>query len=161
TAEAPLRQRIHAASDRRAALVVELQRAVGRVIGMPPSELPSPKRPLTELGLDSMMAVELRNQLARALATDLPATLLLDRPPIDALADHLLATLFEDEPSAPRPVIAPITDARAPIAIVGMACRFPGARDLDAYWALLRDGVDAIGHVPRDRWDNDALYDPN
>ncbi len=51
--------------------------------------------------------------------------------------------------------------ASEPIAIVGVGCRFPGADGPDAYWRLLRDGVDAIGKVPADRWDADALYDPD
>lgn len=50
-------------------------------------------------------------------------------------------------------------DAREPIAVVGMACRFPGAPDTDAFWRLLHGGVDAISEIPRDRWDVDALYD--
>ncbi|WP_394834888.1 polyketide synthase dehydratase domain-containing protein [Pendulispora rubella] len=51
-------------------------------------------------------------------------------------------------------------DRREPIAIVGMACRFPGGADSpEAFWRLLRDGVDATGPVPSDRWDADALYD--
>ncbi|MGA8528394.1 MAG: type I polyketide synthase, partial [Acidobacteriaceae bacterium] len=49
-----------------------------------------------------------------------------------------------------------------PVAIVGMGCRFPGgANDPESFWALLRDGVDAIKEVPADRWDMDALYDPD
>ncbi len=45
------------------------------------------------------------------------------------------------------------------IAIVGLSCRFPGgATSVERYWALMRDGVDAIGEVPDDRWDRDALY---
>lgn len=49
-----------------------------------------------------------------------------------------------------------------PIAIVGMACRFPGgASSPEAYWRLLRDGVDAIAEVPIDRWDIDAYYNPD
>jgi acyl transferase domain-containing protein len=47
-----------------------------------------------------------------------------------------------------------------PIAIVGMACRFPGAGNLDEYWSLLRDGVDAVTEVPAARWDAAAYYDP-
>ena len=47
-----------------------------------------------------------------------------------------------------------------PIAVVGMGCRFPGGADTpDAFWQLLRDGVDAVCEVPRDRWDVDAYYD--
>jgi acyl transferase domain-containing protein len=47
-----------------------------------------------------------------------------------------------------------------PIAIVGMACRFPGGVDNpDAYWELLRNGVDAVTEVPPDRWDLGEYYD--
>ncbi len=41
-----------------------------------------------------------------------------------------------------------------------MSCRFPGAPDVEPIWALLQNGVDAIGEVPPDRWDVDAYYDP-
>ncbi len=47
-----------------------------------------------------------------------------------------------------------------PIAIIGIGCRFPGAKDPESFWQLLRNGVDAIAEVPKDRWDIDAFYDP-
>ena len=47
-----------------------------------------------------------------------------------------------------------------PVVIVGMACRFPGADDPEAFWKLLSDGIDAISEVPADRWDNALFYDP-
>lgn len=48
-----------------------------------------------------------------------------------------------------------------PIAVVGMGCRFPGdANTPEAFWSLLRDGVDAVGPVPASRWSADAYYDP-
>ncbi|MFF7241016.1 beta-ketoacyl synthase N-terminal-like domain-containing protein [Streptomyces collinus] len=46
-----------------------------------------------------------------------------------------------------------MTQARTPVAVVGMAVLLPGAAGLDAYWRNLRDGVDAIGDVPEGRWD--------
>ncbi len=48
-----------------------------------------------------------------------------------------------------------------PIAIVGLAGRFPGAPDVDAFWTMLRAGSDAMRAVPPDRWDAEALYDPD
>src|SRR5215213_4352783 len=49
-----------------------------------------------------------------------------------------------------------------PIAVVGMGCRFPGGADgPEAYWRLLRDGVDAITDVPPERWNVDEYYDPD
>ncbi|HUS39219.1 MAG TPA: FkbM family methyltransferase, partial [Pirellulales bacterium] len=49
-----------------------------------------------------------------------------------------------------------------PIALCGMACRFPGgANDPDSYWRMLCEGVDALGDIPAGRWDADAYYDPD
>ncbi|MCZ7456322.1 type I polyketide synthase [Streptomyces sp. WMMC940] len=48
----------------------------------------------------------------------------------------------EPEPSRPLDV-----------AVIGMACMFPGAPDLASFWANVLDGVDSVGEVPRDRWD--------
>ena len=50
---------------------------------------------------------------------------------------------------------------REPLAIVGMACRFPGAPSLDAFWSLLREGREAIRDVDPLRWDVESFYDPN
>ncbi|NTX34336.1 SDR family NAD(P)-dependent oxidoreductase [Myxococcus sp. CA033] len=47
--------------------------------------------------------------------------------------------------------------AKEPIAIVGMACRFPQADDVDAYWRLLEAGVDAVREIPLERWRRDEV----
>jgi acyl transferase domain-containing protein len=60
--------------------------------------------------------------------------------------------MFECDVDAP--------EQRERVAIIGLACRFPLAQDPEAFWQLLRDGVNAITEVPEDRWDVDALYDP-
>jgi acyl transferase domain-containing protein/SAM-dependent methyltransferase/NAD(P)-dependent dehydrogenase (short-subunit alcohol dehydrogenase family) len=48
-----------------------------------------------------------------------------------------------------------------PIAIIGAGCRLPGAANPEAYWRLLRDGVDAVGEIPPERWNADTYYDPD
>ncbi len=57
----------------------------------------------------------------------------------------------------PRPTQATAatatTDRPLDIAIIGLSGRYPGARDLDAFWTNLREGRDSIGEVPIDRWD--------
>ncbi|WP_030587742.1 SDR family NAD(P)-dependent oxidoreductase [Streptomyces anulatus] len=44
------------------------------------------------------------------------------------------------------------------IAVVGISGRYPMARDLDEFWANLRDGRDCVSTVPADRWDHAAIY---
>jgi acyl transferase domain-containing protein len=51
--------------------------------------------------------------------------------------------------------------SREPIAVIGIGCRVPGADDPDAFWRLMRDGIDAISMVPADRFDIDAFFDPD
>ena len=48
-----------------------------------------------------------------------------------------------------------------PIAVIGVACRLPGARNMAEFWRLLASGGDAIREVPADRWNIDDFYDPD
>ena len=49
----------------------------------------------------------------------------------------------------------------APLAIVGMACRFPGADDIEQFWELIRDGRSGIAEIPPDRLDQRLYYEPD
>jgi hypothetical protein len=73
--------------------------------------------PLGELGLDSLLAVELRNTLATALGRALPATLLFDHPTIDALTDHLLGELSTSD--TPQFKVTPPSTPASASTIVG------------------------------------------
>ena len=84
-----------------------LQSAVARVLGLRNPEQIDPREGLLDMGLDSLMAVELRNQIGRMLETRLPSTLIFDYPTIDALRSYLLAELFGDQAVAPPATVAP------------------------------------------------------
>jgi acyl transferase domain-containing protein/SAM-dependent methyltransferase/acyl carrier protein len=78
---------------------------------------------------------------------------------ISHLSPKRLALLADE---LQRRVVMLEQEKRAPIAIIGIGCRFPGGADTpDRYWDLLRHGVDAISEVPASRWDIDAYYDPD
>lgn len=113
--------------------------------------------PLADLGLGSKDLVGLAGSLEDRVGTNVPATLLWEHPTIEAVVDHYCGA--SPAPAA-QPVSRPAASAGEPIAIVGMACRFPGAPDLDGFWELLTAARDAITEVPADRWDVDEIYDP-
>lgn len=74
--------------------------------------------------------------------------------------DQRLAGLSPAKRALLEKRLAARAPASAPVAVVGMACRLPGAPSIDEYWRVIRDGVDATREVPPDRWDVDAFYDP-
>ena len=62
-----------------------------------------PRQPMTDLGLDSLMAVELRNAIADLVGKALPATLLFDHPSLDELTNYLLDDVLASELETARP----------------------------------------------------------
>jgi acyl transferase domain-containing protein/acyl carrier protein len=121
-----------------------------------PSEL-GIHEPLSRYGLDSMTAIEITGELEEWLGRKISPTLAWEYPSIQLLAAHLAGAPV-DVPSN-DPQSQPNAPARQPIAIVGIGCRFPGAKDAEAFWELVAKGVDAIGEVPSDRWDSAAYFD--
>ncbi|MGV0851824.1 type I polyketide synthase [Mycolicibacterium phlei] len=117
-----------------------------------------------DLGMDSLMAVELRRRLEAGVGKDIPVTLVMDHPRIEDVADYLLGEVLElNEPvrAAPQPAATAAGRTDDPIAIVAVSCRFPGAPNPEAFWDLLSGGVDAIREIPEDRFDIDEFYDPD
>ncbi|WP_169332580.1 type I polyketide synthase, partial [Nocardia exalbida] len=164
----------------------------------------SDRTPLRELGLDSMMAVELRNALSADLGVRLPATLLFDHPTVAAVSEEIARLDAKSAPAPGRtgraqaaqrpttrtseqltppvyppelpvtpstPNVAQLTaretsaaadDYADAIAIIGMGCRYPGGvRGPGDLWHLLTTETDAVTEVPAQRWDVNAVFDPD
>jgi acyl transferase domain-containing protein/acyl carrier protein len=109
-----------------------------------------------DLGLDSAAAVELARRLGALLGRRLPSTLLFEYPTVDEVIGFL-------EGARSRPArVRTAGDAREPIALIGIGCRFPGGVDGPAaLWRLLEREVDAVGEAPSSRWDAARWFDPD
>ncbi|HXW80531.1 MAG TPA: beta-ketoacyl synthase N-terminal-like domain-containing protein, partial [Acidimicrobiales bacterium] len=150
--------------QRRAVLFSHVRREVASVIGLQSPDLLAPDQGLFDLGLDSLMAVDLARRLERALGRELPTTLAIDHPTVDALTDRLLdlGTSLDLFGSGRGWRASSTTFADEPIAIIGMGCRFPGGADSpQRFWDLLRAGTDAVVDVPPSRWEASEFYDPD
>ncbi|HEX6047365.1 MAG TPA: beta-ketoacyl synthase N-terminal-like domain-containing protein [Pyrinomonadaceae bacterium] len=123
-------------------------------VGLDPVEL-DVRKPLRSYGLDSVANVAITADLGTWLGRDLSPTLIYEHPTIEALVQHLAG---ETVPSISTSTVAKQETAREPVAIIGIGCRLPGANNADAFWQLLREGIDAITEVPADRWDARAFY---
>ena len=131
-----------------------------------------------DLGIDSIVLVGVITQLEQWLGKKVDPSALIKCNSIGAVARHL--AVAHALPSAdPRrepvdaPAVAPLPASRVaaavpmsagkssfPVAVIGIACRFPGAADKESFWWNLVAGVDSVSTIPPSRWDAQSLYAP-
>ena len=156
-----------------------LRHMFARVSGVPASRIDA-DTPLDEYGIDSLMITRLNRELAGIFGS-LSASLLFEHRTLRALA----AKLADRSPGRLSPsdgwachaaeaccsasavaqrrrrqIMSPAS-AREPIAIIGISGRYPGAEDLDEFWANLATGRDLIGEVPAERWPLEGFFEPD
>ncbi|MFA9272540.1 MAG: SDR family NAD(P)-dependent oxidoreductase, partial [Baekduiaceae bacterium] len=157
--------KLAAAPERdREALALDLVREhLAAVLGHSSPAQIDAQRTFKEAGIDSLSAVELRNRISRAAGQRLPATLVFDYPTPAAVASLLSGMVGGAAPKAAPARRATQTTTDEPLAIVGMACRYPGGiASPDDLWDVVASGRDAIGDFPDDRgWSVERLFDPD
>lgn len=105
------------------------------------------------LGGGSVEAMRMLRLLEVRLDRRLDTKILWECPTVRDIVAHLAPGLATAALASPAPVPArPAGPGPAPIAVIGMAGRFPGADSLAQYWRNLLDGVCSIGEVPAERW---------
>ncbi|MEU1457126.1 type I polyketide synthase, partial [Streptomyces avermitilis] len=153
-----LRERLAAMTEteRQATLLGLVRGEAAQVLAHGSTAEITPTRPFKELGFDSLTAMDLRNRLSKATGLRLPATLVFDHPNPEQLAALLRTELVDGLPGTAGPVAPAVRSVDdEPLAIVGMACRYPGGvRDADDLWRLVVEGRDELSDFPTDRgWD--------
>ena len=125
--------------------------------------------PLMESGLDSLTAVDFRNQVSKKLTgIKFPNTLMFDYPTVGLIASYAAGQIAPaagagaGAGAARGPATVVVAEGSGPIAVLGMACHFPGtAVSPDALWSGLMAKYDAVSEIPFERWDVDDYYDSN
>jgi acyl transferase domain-containing protein/NAD(P)-dependent dehydrogenase (short-subunit alcohol dehydrogenase family)/acyl carrier protein len=179
-AEAPAPARVAAAAGVAApgalhSLVLErLRRVFSGKLRLPESKLGADTY-FGDLGVDSILIIDLLMEIEKWLQLELEPAVPMNHPTLNQLSQYLIeahpqavrASLPEGA-GAPPPEPAPVQSSPLPapglllareersgpepIAVIGMACHFPGSPDLESYWRTLRDGRDCITEVPPLRW---------
>jgi len=117
-----------------------------------------PHAPWSRYGIESVDAVRLANELGDFLGRPLPPTILWRHPTIAGLAVSLSG---EPGPEAAGAKRTAAETGEEPVAVIGLACRFPGAPSPEHFWRLLLEGQCAVREIPAQRWDAAAFYDPD
>ncbi|MEU0880583.1 beta-ketoacyl synthase N-terminal-like domain-containing protein [Lentzea sp. NPDC005914] len=157
----------------RAGLESRLAAVVAEATKFPVAEVRA-DRYFDDLGIDSLLVVRIV-ELLEADFGPLSKTLLFECQTVAELTDYFLAEhpdrcaeltgLTAEAPVVQEVVVEKVQpageiDPRA-IAIIGVAGRYPEGEEPDEFWQMLLDGKDCVTEVPRDRWDAEAMYDPD
>lgn len=117
-----------------------------------PAHTFDPQLPFASFGVDSRRAVALSGALEEFIGERVNPTAAYEHPSIARLAAHLAGESVPERSESVR------TPPAEPIAIVGLACRFPGAEDQQRLWELLSAGKHAVRDVPQQRCALERVY---
>ncbi len=143
-----------------AVLLAEVHSQVAAILHCADESLKA-KRSFDEIGLNSLGAVELRNRLGQVTGLKLSSTLIFDYPDPRALAAYLCTRLDGGATTTAAGSARVERRVGEPIAVVGMACRYPGGVDCpEGLWEMVAQGRDVMSEFPSDRgWDLQRLCD--
>ncbi len=146
--------------------------------------------PFGEFGVDSIMIAEIVKKIEVMLNININPSILLENPTIASLSKFIYENYknsnLEDNnsllirgnggkspireapklPEAPQPCChrrwqqGLISTNNPKIAVIGLSCNFPGARNKDEFWNNLLSGVSSIREIPKNRWDIKKYYSP-
>jgi acyl transferase domain-containing protein/NAD(P)-dependent dehydrogenase (short-subunit alcohol dehydrogenase family)/acyl carrier protein/SAM-dependent methyltransferase len=132
------------------------------------------RRRFQELGVDSILIMSILRRIEERIGKPVDPNAVFEHPTVEGLSKYLARRFGVDarEDSDENPPRNPFSSAPArattsglrggaKIAVIGMACRFPGADNKEVFWSNLVAGRCGIREAPRSRWDVERFYSPN
>lgn len=140
-----------------------------------------------EYGVDSILMAQLIRKLEGIFGQTLEPSILFEYPTIDSLSAYMAKRCEKTIAShlQRKEITVPIDQGTSPpvgarnkeetiavtsekkqnaeamkIAVIGVACHFPGAKNAEQYWANLKQGKFSVSEVPVERWDPNMFFDP-
>ena len=129
-----------------------------------PRQQLDPGRTFDDFGVESVMLAELLRKIEQHVGRPLEPGVMFDNPTLEQLSKYLAQ--FEKPrtngltPGAAPAVVRTIEAENNRIAVIGVACRFPGAENIESFWENLVTGRCSVVEVPASRWDKELLYHP-
>jgi acyl transferase domain-containing protein/acyl-CoA synthetase (AMP-forming)/AMP-acid ligase II/acyl carrier protein len=153
TPSKPSGQTILTKDPKAASLQQTMKQLIATAIGVNTSDIDT-NTSFASLGLSSIQGIQLAEKLSSEVGFEIPASALYDYFTINALTNHIVGVETEESLPAEKTGKA----ISEPIAIIGMACKFPGAENVEEFWSNLVNQVDSIQTVPADRWNYNDVY---
>lgn len=141
------------------AIAHEISKMIAAELGADHVDL---QQPFVELGLSSLTVYSLSGALEKTFKLTIAPTIFYDFPNIDSLTRHIHGELHPESKSVDQRLERKDfqNGESEDIAIVGYACRLPGADNAQDFWQNLKEGVCSIGEVPTERWSKSKYYAP-
>ena len=118
----------------------------------------SDDKALMDMGFESLQLLELRSLLSKRFSQNVPATFFFQYNTPQRIAEYLYSKSGIRNPENASVQPEPEKKSADAVAIIGMACRWPGGVETpEEFWELLRNGTDAVTEVPPGRWDTDQF----
>eukprot|EP00922_Rhytidocystis_sp_ex-Travisia-forbesii_P043334 GHVS01064657.1.p1 GENE.GHVS01064657.1~~GHVS01064657.1.p1 ORF type:complete len:470 (+),score=87.51 GHVS01064657.1:70-1410(+) len=134
--------------------------AMLKVVGTP-EQMPNVDAPLMDSGIDSLGAVEFKNNIEERLGIALAPTVLFDHPTLEDIQRHI-CSLHKETAGAPTHYASLGSRDADRFALIGMACRLPGSSNSpDQFWNMMMTKTDCVDEIPMSRFNVDSLYDPD
>jgi acyl carrier protein len=152
----------HYQEDRPTVLQV-ICRQVAAILEMADSAVPV-NIPFFEIGMDSMGAVKLMQELEKLYHANMPVSLLFDHPTPERLEAYINRLAENGMPSVAigsEANASPATIHGNDIAVIGMSGRFPKAENVRRFWETLVNAENGVGEIPPERWSLEGFYDPD